>query len=417
MICLLTVLAWSKVSIDIIVHAQPSTSGSLMRLLESLKTADFFSSALPRLTIELPHDIDEVTTRYLRQFKWPPNARQNTASLLTLHHRIPQHGLTAEENSIRLLESFWPNDPLTSHVLIVSPQAELSPLFFHYLKYAILEYKYSTGKNDLKKNLLGISLDLPSAYLNDTTAFEAPLVNVAVGEKVASAGATPFLWQTPNSNAALYFGDKWVELHDLVARLLSSQHSLPTPTTLHKKEVSTRYPSWLEHILKLVRARGYLTIYPNFENWDSLVTLHNELYQPPEEYSQDTMSETAASGELTANPAHHIPHIHVEKPLLTSSLLSLLPLGGELPKLAEMPCLSWDGERIELSEIELRSASYSQVFRREIGGCGVDAPEKMRVDMLAGDLFCLDDPAEEVHETHRVENDGLERSDGIRPII
>lgn len=200
---------------NIVVHAQPSASGSLIRLLQSLKKADFFSLAPPRLTIELPHDIDEATRRYLESFKWPPVAEQETGDLLTLHHRIPQHGLTAEENSIRSLESFWPADPLTSHVLILSPQVELSPLFFHYLKYTMLEYKYSSSKAFINLNLLGISLDTPSSYLNGTSKFVSPLINTTTGENVAMVGASPFLWQAPNSNAQLYFGGKLYFAHGI----------------------------------------------------------------------------------------------------------------------------------------------------------------------------------------------------------
>jgi hypothetical protein len=385
-------LAWNKVSVDIVVHAQPSASGSVMRLLESLKKADFFSSTPPRLIIELPHNVDEPSRRYLERFKWPPNAGDNSGSLLTLHHRIPQHRLTAEENSIRFLESFWPADPFTSHVLVLSPQIELSPLFFHYLKYAMLEYRYSGAKSDVRKNVLGISLDLPSTYLNDSAKFTPPLFNVTLGEDYVVSGATPFLWQAPNSNAALYFGEKWVELHDFVAQLLLSQHALPTPTTLNEKDVSKTYPSWLEHVLKLVRTRGYWTIYPNFEFGDSLATLHNDLYQPPEEYSAEVKDGIAESGELTADPDQYLSLEHTEAPLITTSLLSILPFEGELPKMAEMPFLSWDGERINVSDIGKHAVAYSKVFRSEIGGCMEDAVEKQRYEGAAGDLFCLNDP-------------------------
>jgi hypothetical protein len=387
---LLISTAWNKVSIDIVVHAQSSTSGSLMRLLDSLKKADFFSSAPPRLTIELPHNIDEPSRQYLSRFKWPPTT-QNTGSLLTLHHRIPQHGLSAEENSIRMLESFWPSDPYTSHVLVLSPQIELSPLFFHYLKYSMLEYKYSSSKADTYQNLLALSLDIPSTYLNDSTSFVTPLTNVTKGSNVVAKGVTPFLWQAPNSNAALYFGEKWVELHDLVAQLLSSEHTLPTPTTLNGKDVSKTYPSWLEHVLKLARARGYWTIYPNFENSDSLVTLHKDLYQPPEEYSEE-IKEESSDGVLSADPAKHLSLKHTETPLITKSLLSILPFKGELPKITEMPLLSWDGDWINVEDIGNRAVDYSSVFRREIGGCDEKAVEKTRYDLAAGDLFCLNDP-------------------------
>ncbi|KAG4444223.1 hypothetical protein IFR05_000320 [Cadophora sp. M221] len=384
--------AWNKVSIDIIVHAQPSASGSLIRLLQSLKKADFSSSALPRLTIELPHNIDEPTRRYLEHFRWPPVPDHTTGSLLTLHHRIPQHGLTAEENSIRFLESFWPADPFMSHVLVLSPMVELSPLFFHFLKYNALEYMYSTNRGDLRQFLMGISLDLPLTYLNDSSSFTPPVANSSVGENVVSTGVTPFLWQAPNSNAALYFGDKWVEIHDFVGQLLSSQHTLPTPTTLNKKSVSKTYPSWLEHVLKLVRARGYWTIYPNIDMQHSLAALHHDLFKPPEEYADEIKAEVAEPGELTADPKDHLSLKDKEKMIIKTSLLNILPKKGQLPRLSEMPLLTWDGELADVDEFGGLAVNFSSIFRREIGGCSEDSAEKDRVGMLAGDLFCLSDP-------------------------
>ncbi|OWP05864.1 hypothetical protein B2J93_982 [Marssonina coronariae] len=380
--------AWNRVTVDIIVHAQPAASGSLIRLLQSLKKADFFSSTLPRLTIELPHKIDEPSSRYLaEQFHWPPVTSPNTGSLLTLHHRIPQHGLTSEENSIRLLESFWPADPYTNHVLVLTPQVELSPLFFHYLKYTMLEYMYSADAGD-RSNLLGISLDLPSAYLNDSAKFAAPM---AKGSREGKTEVTPFLWQAPNSNAVLYFGDKWVEMHDFVSQSLTSLHTLPPPTTLDKKLVSETYPSWLEHVLRLARARGYWTMYPNFDNEYTIATLHNELYQAPEEYSEETQATAETSGELTADPKDHVSLKHRETPLIETSLLSVLPLRGELPKLSSMPLLAWDGDTTNTENILQLATEYSNVFKKEIGGCA-EASAKERVERSAGDLFCLNDP-------------------------
>jgi len=366
-----------------LIHAPPTSSGSLIRLLESLKKADFFSSAPPRLTIELPHVVNDETKRYLEHFRWPPKSDPKTGSLMTLHHRIPQRGLSPEENSIRLLETFWPAEPLSSHVLILSPQAELSPLFFHYLKYNILEYRFSANKFDAE-NLLGISLDLPATFLDDKADFLPPLSNSS-GKPVIS----PFLWQAPNSNAALIFGDKWVELHDFVSRSISSQHLLPTPATINEKVVSKSHPSWLEHILKLARARGYVTLYPNFENPDVLATMHSELYQAPEEYMEE-LDEEGSGTELTADPTRYKSLSKGEKPLAMKSLLKILPFKGVLPKISEMPILSWDGEVTSFSGILDSADSYAKVFRREIGGCEEAAAEKSQVSLLAGDLFCLD---------------------------
>lgn len=379
--------AWNKASIDFIVHAQPSASGSLMRLLQSLKKADFFSSSYPRLTIELPHDIDEPSKRYLEGFKWPPKS-DHASSLLTLRHRIPQHGINSDESSARFLEGFWPANPAANHILVLSPQVELSPLFYHYLKYTMLEYKYA-GNNPAVQNLLSLSLDLPSTYLNDTEKFTPPVSNSTVWDNVVNTGVSPFLWQAPNSNAALYFGDKWVELHDFVSQSLESQRTLPTPTTLNEKQVSKTYPSWLEHILRLARARGYWTLYPNFENDDRLVTLHNDLYQPPEEYSEEVTSELGDNDELGADPAHYLSLKNSETTLSKTNLLSMMPNKGELPKVWDMPVLTYDGERVAVDGLYKSSLSYSDVFRREVGGCGPDDMEKVKVEAEAGDLFCL----------------------------
>jgi len=125
--------AWNKVSIDMLIHAPPGGSGSLIRLLKSLSAADFTACAIPHLTIELPHKLDPNTATFLENFQWPPASTHNPTNIrqLTLRHRIPRSSLTEEESSVRLLESFWPTDPRYSHVLVLSPQVELSPRFFH----------------------------------------------------------------------------------------------------------------------------------------------------------------------------------------------------------------------------------------------------------------------------------------------
>jgi hypothetical protein len=359
-----------------LVHAPLSSSGSLIRLLESLKDADFFSSAPPKLTIELPHEVDEATGRYLESFRWPPNPSHNTGNLLTLHHRIPQHGLTVEESSIRFLEAFWPADPEASHVLILSPQVELSPLFFHYLKYTMLEYKYSARNRGAHDNLLGISLELPSTHINSSAEFVPPL---PVGAN--EADATQFLWQAPNSNAELYFGSKWVELHDFVTHMLRPERTIP------EKLVSKNYPSWLEHILSLSRARGYWTLYPNFQETDAIATIHAELYQPPEEYSHDPEAEAPELPEILTGESTSAPK-HSEAPLISKSLLTALPNNGGLPSMKDLPLLAWDGENLKVADLEKKTAAYAQNFRRDVGGCDATAVETERSGLTAADLFC-----------------------------
>jgi len=125
--------AWNKFHVDILIHASPGASGNLIRLLKSLSAADYTSCAIPHLTIELPHDVDAPTQEFLKSFKWPPAHIDNPSNLnqLSLRHRIARWSLNEEESSIRFLESFWPAVPQDSHVLVLSPQLELSPQFYH----------------------------------------------------------------------------------------------------------------------------------------------------------------------------------------------------------------------------------------------------------------------------------------------
>ncbi|KAK4178206.1 hypothetical protein QBC36DRAFT_299552 [Triangularia setosa] len=379
--------AWNKISIDILIHAPPGGSGSLVQLLESLSAADFSAGPTPHLTIELPHDIDRSATEFLKDFHWPPSRvhSPSNARQLTLRHRITQTRLSEEESSVRLLESFWPVRPRYSHMLVLSPQVQLSPGFFHYLKFTMLEYLYSTASTlqSWDSRLLGISLDLPPTTLLDTSKpFTPPSPLPSKQPKGAkkpslasqSTSSTPFLWQSPNSNAMLYLGTKWTELHSLVSNTIEHQHSISFPAPFFAtKLVSKRYPSWLEHALRLARAKGYFALYPSEATARYLATTHNELFKAPEEYENELPTDAELKGgeeiRLTSGP-----------------LLETVQLLG----FDEMPIVTWEGEETGLERLDDAAGEYVRDFRRAVGGkCegweGPEAGEKLRVE----NLFCL----------------------------
>ncbi len=127
------------------------------------------------------------------------------------------------------------------------------------------------------QKLFGISLELPSMSLN-ASSFSPPARLQQPGEaKQASGGPTSFLWQAPNSNAVLFLGERWVELHGFVAKLLEARNKLPQPPKLlGQKLVSKAFPSWLEHALRLCRARGYWTLYPSQPTSSFVASVHRE---------------------------------------------------------------------------------------------------------------------------------------------
>jgi len=369
--------------------------------LKSIEAADYFGYRRPHLTVELPVDIDGPTDWYLQNLIWPPIDWSGAAhaSQVTLRHRIPKRTFTAAEASSYFVESFYPSRPEDSHVVVLSPQIELSPLYYHYLMYNLLEYKYSKGR--VSDNLIGISLELPSTYLNGSDLFDPP------HPKGKPDTPTPFRWQAPSSNAALYFGESWIEFHSYLAHRISAMTS---KTPKYVKKVSETQPAWMEYLLELMRARGYTMLYPNYASTSSnaFAAVHTELYQPPEEYPRDRRKSPAAPdpppdidppNPFTADPATEslTPPHSSEPDLLTTSLLSILPRPGDLPPLSSLPLLSHDGTPITFSTHEDLASDFTSTLRREIGGCafinGKMDPEPPVYVRSADDLFCNLDPA------------------------
>ena len=396
-----TMLAWQTTYIDLLIHAPPKSSGSLIRLLKSIEEADYFGYRRPHITIELPADIDASTYNFLENMVWPPLDWSGAphASQITLRHRIPKRSFTAAEASSYLVESFYPARPLDSHVLVLSPQVELSPLYYHYLLYSLLEHRYSKA-SDIDY-LMGISLELPTNYLNGSAHFTPPT------PKSRTNSPTPFLWEAPNCNAALYFGERWMEFHSFLGNRVSTMKS---STPEYKKQITESYPAWMEYLLELMRTRGYAMFYPNYESTTSsaFATAHSELYQTPEEYAKKTIKDQKdesppaldPTDSLEADASTHArtkPH-RPEPPLLTSSLLSLIP--RDSPSLSTLPHISYDAQLLTASDRSSFAADYAATFRREIGNCAAGGGKKAHppafVERSADDLFCnLDDPPED----------------------
>ncbi|KAI9821788.1 MAG: hypothetical protein M1827_002369 [Pycnora praestabilis] len=420
--------AWHRIEVDVVVHAPPESSGSLIRLLRSLQRADYFNSRPPRLAIELPSKVDHPVLDYLQHMVWPPSQSGNQAPVnqVTLRHRIPRHSVSIEETSTHFIESFYPVNPSDSHVLLLSPQIEISPLYYHYIKYMLLEYKYSSSGFQDITNLMGISLQTPSSYLNNSKSFSPPLTKpsaIKSGNSVESVG-TPFLWQAPDGIAALYFGERWVEFHDFLSNRLELYHASAKGeqrARTRTRLTSENLPPWMEFCLELMRARGYSMLYPALNSADALVTMHNELFIRPVELPAIQDLEQGriidAKEPFSADPTFKttFPKLS-EKPLMTQPLLSILPLEGDLPEIANLPLLAYDGERIATSEAETMSRSFATAFGNEIGGCSGRISRKSK-PMSATDLFCVDDKNDEDIEMTETKTDVFEKADAFDTMI
>ncbi|UKZ47342.1 hypothetical protein TrVGV298_001560 [Trichoderma virens] len=348
--------AWNDVSFDILIHAPPHGTGNLKRLLRSLARADLAGVSPPHLTIELPTVIEQDLSNFLSGYEWPSKAPSAGPKprLLSLRHRIPRQKLSEEESSVRFLESFWPTKPSHSHVLVLSPHTEVTFQFFHYVKYSLLQRRYSTiaSRQDWESKLFGISFSAPTTYLDDTTQFVPP--KPLEGQEFDTEG-TPFLWQAPNSDAILILGDKWIELHGYVSQLLEKQHaSSTTPDLLAKKEQTA----------------------------NAIIGVHTDLHDVPEEYEGEEDSEQGQDSIKLA--------AELFDPASQVDMLATLPHEGELPLLYHLPWLTWDGKETYDGAIQKIAANYKQAFRSQVGQCKDESMDVVPVvDSYARDLFCF----------------------------
>ncbi|KAI4646064.1 hypothetical protein J4E93_005643 [Alternaria ventricosa] len=395
---------WHDPTVDILIQV-PSGSSSVLRLLESIKDADYGGLTLPRITIELPAELDVSVQEHIESFKWPPKSDNPTGgSGLSIRRRISTHRHDQEESAIRFLELFYPASTTNSHVLLLSPQAQLSPQYFHFVKYALLEYKYSTYGAEDNEKLMGMSLELPPMLLDGKTKLEAPSTDDMHTDRYKKlypdAKSVPYMWQAPNSHAALLLGDKWAEWHSFLSnRVVKHQQSVKS--TSREKLVSETLPAWTEYMLEFMRARGYSLLYPAaMEN--ALVPIHNELYHIPEEFSATTSEDGKESPTIpkeTDAPFLRAdtppkPPQNPEPPVIPGSvpLHQALPFKGDLPEIPHLPHLLYDGKPIAPANVSTVAKEYADLFRTEVGGCKI--PKGKHKKIVAGeasDLFCFGD--------------------------
>ncbi|KAF2152564.1 hypothetical protein K461DRAFT_278805, partial [Myriangium duriaei CBS 260.36] len=406
--------SWHTPRLEILVHSPPNAGGGLARLLKSLASADFGGFHTPKLTIELPSQTDGPLASFLSNFAWPPNARNGESDMFKIQKRIPSARMSSEESSIRFVESYYPTHTQDDHVLVLSPNAELSPSFYHYLMYTLLQSRYSAYGAEQREHLAGLTLAAPSSLLDGVTAFKPPAMD-AVKERHLDdykpsdkddSTSPSFLWQAPSSDAVLIFGNRWAEFHDYLTRRLRSLHEHPDAKR-PRKLVSTQHPAWLEFLVELVRARAWTFLYPPDSHAGTLTTIHKELHQTPEEYRS---RKDPKSDSVKDDDRHSVKHGQDEpflvaqdsSPLLvqperlvsvaSQPLHELLPFNGELPDLEDLPLLSLEGETLEHLEDAISQAEkYVTAFRSNLGGCSKSQAQEptKRLAGRTGDLFCF----------------------------
>jgi hypothetical protein len=233
---------------------------------------------------------------------------------------------------------------------------------------------------DYDASLMGISLAVPPTLIDGTEPFTPPK---PLRGKTAGSAETAFLWQRPSSEAMIFLGAKWVELHHFVAQSLYQKKSMSsTPALLATKHASKKYPAWLEYALQLSRIRGYFTLYPSRETAKAIIGVHSDIPHTPEEYQKDKSS-TKAPKDFSDQGSEHF------EPASPVDMLVTLPNNGELQSPRDLPLLSWDGKPKTEESFAKDASEYTTLFRKEVGECEERyLKSRPAAKTTALDLFC-----------------------------
>ncbi|RMZ88371.1 hypothetical protein DV736_g4402, partial [Chaetothyriales sp. CBS 134916] len=352
---------WNEVSIEIVIRARPESSASLIRLLKSIQKADYSALSYPKLTIELPATVNQGLSDYIASYQWPPGAPASKRTL-TLRRRLnaPAQGLGAA--TVSTLESFYPTSVQT-HVLVLSPDVELSANYYHLLLYLILDAKYSARSSSVSDQLLGISLESESF---------AP----------AKSNADHTTWaftQAPSGDAALYFGDKWIQIHKYVGLRMQADPEWRKSVDAQPDQPANS-PAWMRATTELMQAMSYFMLQPVFTTASSpLVTVHTELHSdPPASSTADENAPLLTEDEpvFEEKDGHLLlratePRSAREYPMLSaSSVLSLLGDNSNQRWAPEMMQLfDAHGLTATWDQITEQRSSYAAQLTRSVGGC------------------------------------------------
>ncbi|CAG8503107.1 7336_t:CDS:2 [Dentiscutata erythropus] len=255
----LTELNIEALKIQVITQDRPL---SLTRLMRSLNSSIYFGDNV-QLTVNMDRSADPVTIKYCQNFKW-------SFGKMGIRFRVKQGGLITA-----VVESYYPttND---DYAVILEDDIEVSPYYYIWLKYTILKYRYGTDRS-LVSRLLGISLYGSKLNEINSTTGRRPYEPAEVLENTKFPNQSPYLSQIPCSWGALFFPEIWREFHIYLNARLTDLEGPKLQTVIVPESRSNMWSrSWKRFFIELAYLRGYVMLYPNYNNSISFTTNYAE---------------------------------------------------------------------------------------------------------------------------------------------
>ncbi|GAA95930.1 uncharacterized protein L969DRAFT_42203 [Mixia osmundae IAM 14324] len=318
-----------KIDISVITRDRPD---SLLRLMKSVEAAHFLGDRV-NIGLNLEQNADFDTHKLVAQLEWPHGT-------LNIRHRVVVGGLIPA-----IVESWYPRNNDTYGVFL-EDDVEVSPQFYAWLKFTILQYRYDASTKVEAARLFGVSLyQQKNVELRNEgrRAFDAHALFADLG----LPATRPYLSQVPCSWGAVYFPEQWKEFHHFLS-LRFNESSLDITDLIVPDIKSNRWArSWKKYFIELVYLRGYTMLYPNYADFVSFSTNHLEV--------GDHVKAEASTVETEQQKRRKIMF---EVPLMqmTDSLLDL-PDERRLPKWSALPVIDFWGTLTTESDIVERGAT------------------------------------------------------------
>ncbi|KAI5124197.1 hypothetical protein M0805_005048 [Coniferiporia weirii] len=352
------------IEITVITDDRPK---SLMRLLTSLKSARYFGDSVNiRLNVEQTADL--YSRRIVDEFSWDYGD-------VFVHHRVVHAGLL-----IAVVESWYPHSN-DSYGIILEDDVEVSPLFYAWAKMGLLRYRYGLSENRVT-SLFGISLyqqKQNELRPEGRRPFDAQMLFDSYGLLHRN---TPYLSQVPCSWGAVYFPEHWREFHSyLTVRFSEVWLPMHEPVVPHVR--SNRWAkSWKRFFIEITFLRGYIMLYPNYDDFMSLSTNHLEMGSHVKEQPRGIHDRKKA---LFTLPLMILSNDVADSDKLLSTGLLNLP-GEQLPVWSDLPVLNLLG--VLSSEQELKELGANR--QNEVTGCTTIGSQDDHRPFEAEELFTCD---------------------------
>jgi hypothetical protein len=274
--CILTlVIEWNLIDINLILITN-TRPDAFSRLMRSLDLAHFLGDTV-KLTVNMEQTVDKITKVLVNNFVWKYGEK-------VVRHRIRQAGVMAA-----VVESWYPSNA-NEYAIFLEDTVEVSPYFYIWAKFAILKYRYADFQDE-SKMMFGISLySPPSTELH--MEGRKPFTPDEMVDLTLASPKSPYLLQIPCNWGAVYFPEHWQEFHDYItARLLDQSGKNLQDIQVPGSQSNYWEQSWRRYFIELIYLRGYVMLYPNFENYTSFSTNHLEYNSLPGT-DQDALEET-----------------------------------------------------------------------------------------------------------------------------